>query len=136
MIAADIIARVDSLEPNQYDTITKLRWLSDLDGKIFVEQILTHEAPAEDIFARAEADETTGQLSWPEYTSTDAELIVGMPYGMDLYAYYLMAMVALNNAEASKYNAKMISYNNAYQEWANYYNRTHRPRRAASRFLF
>ena len=39
----EIIARVDSLEPNQYEKETKLSWISQLDGKIFAEIILTHD---------------------------------------------------------------------------------------------
>lgn len=136
MRADEIIARVDALEPNQYDVPTKLAWLSDLDGKLFAEVILTHEDIPAGLLRRAITDGATGQPVLPPYTAGSEETIAGPPYGMDLYSYYLMAMIALQNAEASKYNARMISYNAAYQDWANWYNRTHMPLRAGKRFLF
>ena len=44
MTCGDIIAKVDTLEPNQYDTTQKLAWLSELDGKIIDTVIRTHAA--------------------------------------------------------------------------------------------
>lgn len=136
MKCAEIIARVDSLSPNQYSVNDKLSWLSELDGKIFLEVILTHEDIREDIISRAEHDDVSGQLTWPSYLSSDDAVIVDATYGMDMYCYYLQAMIALNNAESTKYNAATVAFNNAYQSWANWYNRTHRPVQLGKRFLF
>ena len=120
----EIIARVDSLEPNQYDKETKLSWISQLDGKIFAEIILTHD--------------DTGRTMYLPYESGDEEPIAGPPYGEDMYCYYLEAMIAQHNMETSKYNQKMLAYNNAYTEFANWYNRTHRPctAKGGNRFKF
>lgn len=120
----EIIARVDSLEPNQYDKETKLSWISQLDGKIFSEIILTHD--------------DTGRMMYLPYESGDEEPIAGPPYGEDMYCYYLEAMIAQHNMETSKYNQKMLAYNNAYAEFANWYNRTHRPctAKGGNRFKF
>lgn len=120
----EIIARVDSLEPNQYDKETKLSWISQLDGKIFAEIILTHDY--------------TGRMMYLPYESGDEEPIAGPPYGEDMYCYYLEAMIAQHNMETSKYNQKMLAYNNAYTEFSNWYNRTHRPctAKGGNRFKF
>ena len=120
----EIISRVDSLEPNQYDKETKLSWISQLDGKIFAEIILTHD--------------DTGRMMYLPYESGDEEPIAGPPYGEDMYCYYLEAMIAQHNMETSKYNQKMLAYNNAYSEFANWYNRTHRPcpAKGGNRFKF
>lgn len=120
----EIIARVDSLEPNQYDKETKLSWISQLDGKIFAEIILTHD--------------DTGRMMYLPYESGEEEPIAGPPYGEDMYCYYLEAMIALHNMETSKYNQQMLAYNNAYTEFANWYNRTHRPctAKGGNRFRF
>ena len=120
----EIIARVDSLEPNQYDKETKLSWISQLDGKIFAEIILTHD--------------DTGRMMYLPYESGDEEPIAGPPYGEDMYCYYLEAMIAQHNMETSKYNQKMLAYNNAYTEFSNWYNRTHRPctAKGGNRFKF
>lgn len=121
----EIIARVDSLEPNQYDKETKLSWISQLDGKIFAEIILTHEDAPERVIAHSRED--MGVPVYLPYESGSEEPIAGPPYGEDMYCYYLEAMIALHNMETSKYNQQMVAFNNAYTEFANWYNRTRRP---------
>ena len=122
MKAIDMIERVDLLEPNDYSPEQKLHWLSTLDGKILREVIETHGGAA--------AEEL------PEYCNGDEELIVGAPYGEDLYYYYLQAMIAAENSETQRYNKRMTMFNAAYQEWTDFYNRTHKPKRAGAHFLF
>ena len=122
MKAMDIIERVDLLEPNDYSPEQKLHWLSTLDGKIFREILETHEG--------AETD------TLPAYVGGGEELIIGAPYGEDVYYYYLQAMIAAENSETQRYNKRMTLFNAAYQAWTDYYSRTHRPKRALSHFLF
>ena len=122
MKAIDIIERVDLLEPNDYSPEQKLHWLSSLDGKIFHEMIRTHE--------KAQTEEA------PVYQTGDEELLVGAPYGEDLYYYYLQAMIAAENSETQRYNRRMTLFNSAYTGWANFYQRTHRPLRAGTHFVF
>jgi len=134
----EIIAKVDSLEPNQYDQEAKISWLSQLDGKIFAEIILTHDRIPTRLLGHSFRDPDSGMIVYKPYESGNEQLIAGPPYGEDMYCYYLEAMIALNNMEAAKYNQKMLMYNNAYQEYANWYNRTHRPHRhcGGNRFRF
>lgn len=40
---SDVMAAVDELEPNQYETTMKMDWLSTLDGEIWQELVMTHE---------------------------------------------------------------------------------------------
>ena len=122
MKAMDIIERVDLLEPNDYSPEQKLHWLSTLDGKIFRELIETHEG--------AETD------TLPVYVGGGEELIIGAPWGEDVYYYYLQAMIAAENSETQRYNKRMTLFNAAYREWTDFYNRTHRPKRALTHFLF
>ena len=122
MKAMDIIERVDLLEPNDYSPEQKLHWLSTLDGKIFREILETHEG--------AETD------TLPAYVGGGEELIIGAPYGEDVYYHYLQARIAAENSETQRYNKRMTLFNAAYQAWTDYYSRTHRPKRALSHFLF
>ena len=122
MKAMDIIERVDLLEPNDYSPEQKLHWLSTLDGRIFRELIETH----------GDAERT----ELPEYETGGEELIIGAPYGEDVYYYYLQAMIAAENSETQRYNKRMTLFNAAYQAWTDHYNRTHRPKRAGTHFLF
>ncbi|MBQ9685165.1 MAG: hypothetical protein IJV41_01280 [Oscillospiraceae bacterium] len=122
MKAMDIIERVDLLEPNDYSPEQKLHWLATLDGKIYREVIKTHA----DAF-----------IAWPgEYVTGEEQLIVGEPFGEDIYYYYLQAMIAAENSETQRYNKRMTMFNSAYQEWTNWYNRNHMPVRAGSHFVF
>lgn len=122
MTIQEVIERVDELEPNQYSASMKRAWLSDLDGKIWNDVIITHEEPPRDSFTPYEDD-------------TD-ELIVSFPYASDLYCWFLQARIAAENAEAAKYMQMSAMYNDALQNWTDYYNRTHRPKSAGSRFWF
>ncbi len=122
MKAMEVIERVDLLEPNDYSPEQKLHWLSTLDGKIFRELVETHE------------DAAVTEL--PAYVNGGEELIVGAPYGEDVYYYYLQAMIAAENSETQRYNKRMTMFNAAYQAWTDFYNRTHRPKRAGTHVLF
>lgn len=170
---SDIIAKVDALEPNQYDTPTKIAWLSNLDGQIYEEVIKTHfpdlpplrrrprfwgnplgqkhigpfescppeepELPEDEENEEepGEEDERSCEHShrrrrrwrWP-YFRGDEELLAGSPYGEDMYCFYLQAMIADQNSETAKYNRQIALYNNAYQKFAAWYNRTHMPKGA------
>lgn len=121
MKVMDIIDRVDMLEPNQYPAEQKIRWLSALDGKIFEEIICTHDDPVIESFVRYE----TGR----------EELIIGEPYGEDIYYNYLQMKIAAENSEANRYNRRASMFASLYQEWVNYYNRTHLPRRTGMQFI-
>lgn len=66
-----------------------------------------------------------------EETNMDTELIAKEPY-TDLYKFYLISMINLYNEEYDRYQNAAMLFNNAYQDYANYYNRTHKsayPRR-------
>ena len=122
MKAMDIIDRVDLMEPNDYSPEQKLRWLNTLDGKIYREVIQTHE----DVWT----------LFPDSYVSGEEELLVGEPYGEDLYYYYLQAMVAAENGETQRYNKRMTLFNSAWQGWVNWYNRSHMPHKRGAGFRF
>ena len=125
MTVNDIIALVDLKEPNNYSPEEKIKWLSDLDGKIFKEVILTHAHGNEEftpynIHALDPVPE--GQ------TPPDPEdLLIEAPYGEDIYVHYLIARIAAGNAEVSRYNQQIAMYNAAYSQWWNHYNTTHHP---------
>jgi hypothetical protein len=114
MTINDVITEVDTLKPNQISDEIKVRWLSVLEGKIIDEIILTHRL--------SEIVEFNG------YTIDDmnTELIVPDTYA-DLYKYYLYAMIDATNNEAARYANSMSLYSQAWQDYANYYNRNNMP---------
>lgn len=115
MTISEAIRRTDELNPNQYDFNIKVGWLSRLDGMIYNEVISTHEGNTRESF--------TGYRE----SDTDTELLVCFPYAGDIYNFYMQAMIAKENGETARYNDNIVMYNNAYQAYADYYNRTHKP---------
>ena len=114
MTINDVITQVQTLKPNQISEEIMVRWISVLEGKIIDEIILTHEL--------AEIVEFNG------YTIDDmnTELIVPDTYA-DLYIFYVEAMIDQANNESARYASSNAMFQNAWQDYANYYNRNNRP---------
>lgn len=110
------IKLLDSLKPNQYSDLLKVRWLSKLDGRVFREIIATHHCPAIDQFD-----------GYDENTPMSTELLVPYPYDEEVYAHFLQASVDRENGEAQKYNQTITLYNNAFKAYQDAYNRDHAP---------
>jgi hypothetical protein len=125
MTISKVLALVDEIDANTYDTKTKIGWLSKLDGRVFNDIILTHEHELVD-------DGTEeGNLIEPTFSgysdaSLDTELLIADTYS-DVYTDYLMAMIAYSNGETERYQNSMIMFNSNYREYTNWYNRTHKP---------
>lgn len=101
----DVIATVDDMYPNTYDRKDKEKWIKELEKRIEVEIIYTHENPFE---------------------LEENKLYVPQPY-TNVYVYYLEAQIDKNNMEYDRYNNHMELFNEIYQDFAAYYNRTHMP---------
>lgn len=117
MTINELISEVDELKPNQYGDDQKIKWINKLEGTIVKEIIKTHEP-----------DEELGDVEFTEYTETtnmDTELVVKAPY-TDLYKFYLFSMIDMHNEEYDRYQNSAQMFNASYQEFANYWNRTHR----------
>lgn len=122
MTILEAINRVDSTKPNSYTQVEKVDWLSTLDGVIKTNIIDTHEGGENIVFDGYDAD-----------TSLDTELLVPAPYD-DMYIRWLEARIDYANGEINKYNNSLTAYNDAYDLYANYYNRKHMPK--GSKFKF
>lgn len=115
MTLMEAMHRADALKPNSYTTEEKIKWLSILDGLIKEKLIDTHEGGEGVVFNGYEAD-----------TPLTTELLVPAPYD-DIYVHWLTMHIDLTNGEYARYNNSAMVYNEAYQDFANYYNRTHMP---------
>jgi hypothetical protein len=117
MTITESIARINSLKPNSYSDIDKIRWLSELDGKIKSEVIDTHEGSEGVVFN-----------GYDENTIANAtNLLVPSPYD-NLYVLWLESKIDYYNGEYARYNNSSTAFNVAYLEFAKYYNRTHMPK--------
>lgn len=112
MTVQDAINAADALRPNDFTLGQKCEWLNELDGQIFRELILSHNAPIIEDFSKH-----TGQAD---------TLLVPFP-DTGLYPLYLVMRFDLHNGETAKYANSAAAFEAAYQTFANYYNRTHYP---------
>jgi hypothetical protein len=116
MTIIEAINQIDALKPNTYSQEDKIKWLSTLDGIVKREIIDTHEGAENVVFE-----------GYTEETPLDTVLLVPAPYD-DIYIKWLEVQIDYANKEYGKYANSMIMYNNAYGEFANYYNRNHMPK--------
>lgn len=114
---------VDKLKPNGYTREEKIRWLSDLDERIKAEIIDTHEGHEEVSF--------TG---YTDATDINTELLVPAPYD-EVYISWLESRIDYTNAEIARYNNSIVNFNVLYADFANYYNRKHRPLSSKLKFF-
>ena len=115
MTIGDAVAATDSrMLGNQYTYEEKVRWLSEIDKRIFNEVISR----------RADS----GISKFDGYSASsdpDTRLLVSSGYD-DIYIYYLEAMINKANCEYSRYNNSMIMFNTLYSLFKRHFNRTHR----------
>ena len=123
MTIMDAINRIDSLKPNRYEQGEKIKWLNTLDQRVMAEIITTHENNLEKEF--------TG---YNEETSLNTVLLVPSPHD-DIYLYWMEAQIDYWNGEYGKYNNSIVMFNNAYDSYFNYYNRTNKAKSKKTMFF-
>ena len=114
MTINDVIAQVQELKPNQISEEIMVRWISVLEGKIIDEIILTHEL--------AEVVEFNGY----SINDMETELLVPDTYA-NVYIFYVESMIDQANNEGARYANSKAMFENAWQDYANYYNRNNKP---------
>ena len=103
---AEIIERVDQNKPNAFEELEKLRWLTELDGKIAAEVMMMNVAGVRNL-PRGEA-------------ALRCEPLVSFPYE-DLYDRWLEAKIDYHNGEYGNYQNSMEAYNAAYNGFVNWF---------------
>ena len=117
------ITIANEMKPNMMSDAVKILFLNEIEGKVHAEILMTH--------AHTEEEETP-----PEYdTETDpgTELLVPAPYDM-LYVYWIMAQIDLLNQEMDKYNNDRTLFEDAWNNFGDYWNREHMPLTAMPTF--
>lgn len=116
MTIMEAINRIDTLKPNSYSQVEKIRALSVLDGIIKSKIIDTHEGAEAVVFD-----------GYTEETNLTTNLLVPAPYD-EIYLFWLESKIDYWNGETGKYNNSIDMYNTSYSEFERYYNRTHMPK--------
>lgn len=119
MTTTEVINEIDSVKPNQFSEEQKRKWVSRIEAKIIMDIVNTHVG---------------GEDKKPsEIISTTSENLLTAAYPYDaLYVWYLQAQIDQANGEIGKYNNSMTLFNQSYQEFADFYNRTNEPISKAS----
>lgn len=116
MTIKECIDIVDSLKPNQYSIVDKVRWLSFIDKIIINDVLKTHEGydGRYDNFTEYSPDRLAIQL------------IAESPYDR-LYIAYIKMQIDGENGEMARYNNSANTFNTYMTEYRKYYNKTHMP---------
>lgn len=112
----EVIKRFDEYKPNKYTQSEKVQWLSELDQRIYNEIFKTHEG--------------NNLVSFDGYADgvpvSAMPALVAEPYSI-VYQYWMEAKVDYHNRDFAAYNVSSAMFNQAYNDYERYYNRTHMP---------
>lgn len=115
-----ILERAQKLREDAIPPEEKARWIMELDGKIRREVIDKHH--------RNEGEtETKGPRLWPE--DGGKPLAVDFP-DSEIYVLYVFARCDFIVRDGNYYNESATAFNDAYENFAKEYHRTHRPKGA------
>lgn len=126
MTIIEAIETIDSMKPNQYDYLAKVKWLSDLDKTVMNEIISQHENP-----------NNLGKNfnGYNEETDQDIILLAQEPYS-DMYIQYLGMKIDYFNSEPIRYNNSAAMFNSIYMDYAKWYNRNFKPLKSGKYKIF
>ena len=113
MTIMEALHRIDAIKPNSYSMAEKIKWLSTLDGTIKKEIIDNYQGAATIVFN-----------GYTEDADLNTILLVPAPYD-EIYLFLLESKIDYWNGEIGKYNNSTAMFNEAYSNFAKYYNRTH-----------
>ena len=123
MTIREAIEKTDSLLHNVYSRGDKIAWLSGLD--LEVKKVIL------DQYERPDAGYFDG---YRDSTPDSMVLLVPAPYDQ-IYLRWLEAQIHYHNGEYDKYNNAMAMYQTVLDAFANYYRRTHTPKRTSIIFF-
>lgn len=119
MTIDEAISKVDALKPNMYPEKEKIKWLSQLEARIYKEIISTH--------LYNEGEEEISFTGYTEETDGDTVLIVGEPYD-ELYIHWLEGKIDYNNMEYGGFNSANSMFESVFGSFRNAYNASHMPK--------
>ena len=116
MTINEAITRLRDIKPNQYADDVLVGWLSEVEAKIYLENIVWHDDA-----------EQEHPLPYQPEEDKNTVLRIPEPYS-NVYIRYMEAQIDYYNGEYIRYANSMTMYNVALSEYADWYNRCHMPR--------
>ena len=143
MTIDEAIERCDRMKPNAYSRADKIRWLSELDGRVLRDIVQTHEwkqpgtGETDTVVGETPQDKGTegghkpGEagiwfIGYDENTPGGTALLAPSPYE-DIYINYLFMQIDFNNADFTRYNNSAAMFQAVYSDFADAYNRAYIP---------
>ena len=125
MTIQQVLDSIDECKPNTFSTPQKIAWLSETDLQVFTEILKTHEGlPAGFVFEGYDQD-----------TPPDTVLLIPDAFA-EVYEHALARKMDSKNGELDKYNNNTMLFNARYQEFSDYWTRTHMPLTPVTQFRF
>ena len=118
----EAINQVDRNLNNTYKQNEKIEWISQLDQRVKLLIIDTHEG----------AEKVTFN-GYDESTDKDTMLLVPAPFD-EIYLRWLESQIHYRNQEEDRCNNATDAFNVLWAEFRNYYNRQHMPLGTRLRF--
>ena len=115
MTIQEVIDQVDRHLMNTYDKKDKIRWLSQVDGRVKAEIIDTHVG-----------GETVRFDGYNEKTDVNTQLLIPEPF-CEIYQRYLEAQIHYANREEERCNNASDAFEVQWRAFRNWYNRHHMP---------
>ena len=119
----EAINRIDSLKHNTYTQTDKVKWLSRLDSMVKRLVIDTHEG-----------GEGVAFTGYDDTTDIQTELLIPEPFD-EAYLRWMEAQIDYHNGEYDKYNNSIEMFNTYWNNFQNFYNRTHMPKGKEMKFF-
>ena len=118
MTVGELIERIIMLRGRQYDEDIMVGWLNEIEGQ-----------GVDDVVNRAEGyDMVFKPLSYAQ--DTERQLTIPERF-QDAYINYMLSKIDYHNQETERYNNDVVMYNSAYDAYAAWFRRTHKPKRGA-----
>lgn len=118
MTVGELIERIIILRGRQYDEDIMVGWLNEIEGQV-----------VDDVVNRAEGyDMVFRPLSYAQ--DTERQLTIPDRF-QDVYINYMLSKIDYHNQETERYNNDVVMYNSAYDAYAAWFRREHRPKRGA-----
>lgn len=116
MTLQEVLSTTDELKANMMSTATKIRFISEIEGRVHQEILMKHQ--------HTEEEETLPV--YDDNTDLSTTMLVPAPYDM-LYVYWLMSKIDMLNQETDKEYNNSVRFDKAWNEFSDYWTREHMP---------
>ena len=125
MTIQQVLDNIDECKPNTFSPTLKLMWINEVDMQVYTDILKTHEGlPEGFVFEGYNQD-----------TPPDTELLIPDAFA-EIYEHALARRMDSKNGEMDKYNNNTMLFNARYQEFSDYWTRTHMPLTPVTQFQF